>query len=219
MKRKLIEWWKNSGLFRLIDRLVSKHFQKKLKNDNFTILCSNCVGGTIYHRLGKEARSPTINLLLRIPDFVEFCLHLDYYLEQKINFIETNRPYPVGELRGDGADIPTITIYFNHDSVNEEAEAKWERRKVRINRDNMYIMLYNTDGITVEKLRRLEQVKCKNKVVFTPKPIPELDWSYYIKPNMSYKYPFAYLGKDVFGVRHIEKAFDFVGFLNSNLEM
>lgn len=215
MKRKIIEWWKNSGLFKLIDRMVSRHFRRKLKNDNFTILCSNCVGGTLYHRLGKEFLSPTINLFMTNPDFAEFCLHLDWYLTQKICFIDTDKPYPVGELRGDGAEIPTITIHFNHDSVNEEAEAKWERRKVRINRDNMYIMLYNTDGITLEQLRQLEQVKCRNRVVLTSTPMPEIAWSYYIKPNMRYKFPYAYLGKDVFGVRHIEKKFDYVGFLNS----
>lgn len=217
MKRKMIEWWKNSKLFNLMDRLISKHFRKKLKNDNFTILCSNCVGGTLYHRLGKEFLSPTINLFLTNPDFAEFCLHLDYYLEQKLHFIETEFNYPVAELLGDGAGIPTITIKFNHDHAEEEAEAKWERRKARINRDNMYIMLYNTDGITVEQLKRLEQVKCKNRVVFTAEPLPEISWSYYIKPNMRYKYPYAYLGKDVFGVRHIEKAFAYVEFFNSNM--
>ena len=215
MKRKIIEWWKNCGLFKLIDKLVSKHFQRKLKNDNFTILCSNCVGGTLYHRLGKEFMSPTINLFMTNTDFVDFCVHMDYYLAQRLCFVDSNKPHPVAALCGNGTDIPTITIYFNHDRKNEEAENKWERRKKRINRDNMYIMLYNLDGITVDKLKELENVNCKNKVVLTAKPLPEIAWSYCIEPNIKAQYPNSYLGKNIFGLRHIERAFDFVGFLNS----
>lgn len=214
MKQKLKQLWLNSGLFRLIDGLISKHFRKRLKNDGFTILCSNCVGGVLYHRLGKEFLSPTVNLYFTNPDFVEFCLHLDYYLEQKLCFIETEHKYPVAQLRGNGDEIPTVTVYFNHDSVNEEAERKWERRKTRINRDNLYIILYKLDGITIEQIKRLESVKCRNKVILTAKPLPEISWSHYIRPKMRSQYPYSYLGKDVFGMRHIEKAFDFVTFLN-----
>lgn len=218
MKRKIIEWWKNSRLLEAIDRMISESFRRKLKNDNFTILCSNCLGGMLYHRFGKEFCSPTINLFMTNPDFADFCLNLDYYLDQKLSFIDSEEEYPVAVLRGNGKEIPEITIHFNHDNINAEAEAKWERRKLRINRDNLYIMMYYLDGITVEKLKCLENIKCRNKVVLTATPIPEITWSYYIKPNMKAKYPYAYFDKDVFGVRQIEKKFDIAGFLNSNTE-
>ncbi len=211
----LVQFWKNTKLFAMIDERISEHFQKRLKNDNFTILCSNCVGGTLYHRLGKQFLTPTINMWFPQPDFVEFCLHLDYYLNQKLCFVESDEDFPVAELRGDGKEIPTITLNFNHDKVPEEAEGKWERRKTRIVRDNMYTMMYNLDGITVEQIRRLEEVPCKNKVIFTSKPLPEIPWSVYIKPIMSHRYPYNYLEKDLFGVRYLEKKFDYVSFFNS----
>lgn len=215
IKRLLIEWWKKSKIFNAINSMISNHYRKKLKNNNFTILCSNCVGGVLYHRLGKEFLSPTINMFFTNPDFAEFCLHLDYYLAQKLHFIETEYDFPVAELIGDGNEIQTITLYFNHDKIIEEAEEKWERRKKRINRENLYIMLYNLDNISDEKIKELEAVECKNRVIFTATPLPDISWSYYIEPNMKAQYPYAYLGKDILGRRHVEKAFDFVEFFNS----
>lgn len=45
MKRRVIEIWKKSKIYHLIDNMISAGFRKRLKNDNFTILCSNCIGG------------------------------------------------------------------------------------------------------------------------------------------------------------------------------
>lgn len=45
MKRRVIELWKKSKIYHLIDNMISAGFRKRLKNDNFTILCSNCIGG------------------------------------------------------------------------------------------------------------------------------------------------------------------------------
>lgn len=215
MKRQFVCWWKNSFIYKSIDNRISKHFSKKLKNDNFTILCSNCVGGVIYHRLGKEFLSPTINMYFSQPDFVTFCLHLDYYLQQKLVFIETNKGHPVAVLVGsEELNIPTIELNFNHANSNDEAREKWELRKKRVNKDNLYVILYMLDGLTVEQARKLEGFSCRNKVLLTAVPIPEISWSYYIKPNNHQQYASSYLGRNVFGVRWFEQKFDFVGFLN-----
>lgn len=212
---KLILFWKRTKLFSLIDSLISQYYRRRIKNDNFTILCSNCVGGILYHRLGKKFLTPTINMWIPQPDFVEFCVHLDYYLAQDPQFIESNQSFPVGQLIGDGENIPSITLNFNHDKVAEEARAKWNERKKRIVRDNMYIMMYKLDGVTVEQLKRLENVPCRNKVVFTAKPLPAIPWSVCIKPIMTHRDPYNYLEKDMFGVRYLEKKFDYISFLNS----
>lgn len=206
--------WRNSAFFKTVDHKISKNARKKLKNDNFTILCSNCIGGIIYHRLGKQFLSPTINMFIKEPDFVEFCLYLDYYLSQKLEFMESDESYPVGKLRGDGNQIPSVLLHFNHDKTPETAEADWEKRKKRIVRDNLYIILYNLSEVTEEQLKKLETVPCNNKVVLTAEPLPNISWSFYIKPIKSHKFADSYLEKDVFGVRYFEKKFDYIGFLN-----
>ncbi len=215
----IVEKWTSSIVYRIVDKLISKRYRRRIKNDEFTILCSNCIGGTIYHRLGKQFLSPTIDLFFTQPDFVSFCVNLDYYLGKELVFIDNQEGFPLAHLEGsESDDIPTITIGFLHEKDESNAQIKWERRKQRIKYDNLFIIAYKLDGVTTEQLRRLEQVKCRNKVVLTAEPIPEISWSYCIKPDRRSKLPYSYLGKDIFGVRYYEKKFDFVAFLNCTMQ-
>ena len=211
---KLMKWWTHCRLFKLIDSRISMRFQKRLSNDQFTILSSNCIGGVIYHRLGKQFLSPTINMWFRQPDFVSFCLHLDYYLQQKLSFYRGEESYPTAELRGTD-EIPTIRLYFNHAKTEEEAEEAWEKRKPRIVRENLFIVLYKLDGVTVEQLKRLETVPCRGKVPLSAVPVPEISWTIVIPPNMKAPNPYSFLDRDLFGIRRYEKHFDFVRWLNT----
>lgn len=213
LKRTLINYWKNCTVFHFIQKNVNACFIRKLRNSDFTILCPNCIGGCIYHRLEQQFLSPTINCYIPAPDFVQLCLHLDYYLEQELQFIESGTDYPIAHLGGTGP-FPEITIRFNHHKHEEDARSDWNRRKKRINKDNLYIILYMTDGLTIEEVKKLDDYPCNNKVLLTHKPIPEIPWSYHIEPNFRSQYPYAFLGKNVFGVRDYERKFDFVGFLN-----
>lgn len=211
MKQRIIDWWKNSLLFSIIDRTISNYYRKRLTNKEFTILCPNCIGGIIYHRFGCRFLSPTINMWMTAPHFVQFLLHLDIYISLPLNFVDTN-PCPIAEL-GDG-EVTTIRLNFNHAKTIDEAREAWEKRKTRIRKDNLYIIMYKLDGITEEEIHMLDDYPCKNKVIFTSTPIPDVSWSYYIKPNMRARYPYNYLEKDAFGLRRFEKKFDVVSFLN-----
>ena len=132
--------------------------------DNFSIICSTCIGGVIYNRLGKEFLSPTINMFFLQPDFVKFVCDLEYYLSLELKFIETDKSYPVA-LLGD------IKLYFNHSKTPEDAANDWRRRKERINYDNIYIILYNRDGCILDDFRKIEKVKCKRFIVLTSTPL------------------------------------------------
>ena len=204
--------WMNTALYRKKESAINEKARNRLTNDGFTILSSNCIGGIIYHRLGKEFLSPTINLHLSNPDFVNFCVHLDEYLQEELQFIKTEKNHPVAVLSPHG--LPSITIFFNHAHTEEDAHSDWTRRKARIHRDNLFLILYNLDGITLEELHQLETVPCRNKVVFSAVPLPEISWSCCIKPNHR-KNGMCYIDRDLWGVRTFEKHFDYVTWLNT----
>lgn len=213
IKRTFIDLYKKSIVFHAFDKIISWHYRKKLKNSDFTILCSNCIGGVIYHRLGQQFNSPTINMWMIQPDFVQFLLQLDQYLLEPLVFIKSSEATPVAQL-GNGNSLPFIKLHFNHATSQADARNQWERRKTRIRKDNLYIILYNLDGLTVDQLQLLDKYPCNNKVVLTSVPLTDLSWSFYIKENPKSQFPSSYLGKNIFGIRDFEKAFDFVSFLN-----
>ena len=52
--------------------------QKKNKNTDFSLFSPNCFAGIIYHRLGLEFKSPTINMLFPIKkQYLKFVLILN----------------------------------------------------------------------------------------------------------------------------------------------
>lgn len=179
--------------------------RKRLKNENFSILCSNCIGGTIYNRLGKQFLSPTINLWFYQKDFLKFIQNIHYYLSLELRFIDSNRNYPVGML-------DDICIYFLHYNSEEEAKTSWNRRKERINFDNLFIIMYDRDGIDEEDFKSFSRLKCVNRII--------------LSDRANEKYPFVkqmtkenetdnvYLEKDKYGIRSFERQWDYVDWLN-----
>ena len=189
-----------------INSRYERKIRKKLKNDQFSILCSTCIGGIIYHRLGKQFLSPTINMWMNQKEFLVFVENLDEALEQELVFIETKYDYPVARIITKSGPV---NLYFNHAKTQEEAEQNWKRRKARINRDNLFIIMYDFDGITEEEILRLDKIKCKNKIVLSPNK-SDIPYVLTIKPKTTSNY----LDFDWLGRRTFEKQFDFVTWLN-----
>lgn len=226
MLRKIKNIWKNSFVFKFIDKCISKHYRKRLINDNFTILCPNCIGGVICHRLGKQFLSPTVNLTINSDDFCSFLEHLDYYLSAELTDSGFNKEnQPLGTIKGTDK-IPDIELNFTHYKSFKDGEKKWNERKIRINRENIYVIMYdinnffdkdhkNTAYLSEENTKKFENFKCRNKVLFTRNPDNKKPYAFYIKPDYSKPYPNVYLNKNIFGMDKFETKFDIVKFLNT----
>lgn len=187
--------------------LYEKIMRKRLKNKEFSILCSNCIGGVISHRLNQRFLSPTVNLWMHQKEFLKSVSNLPYYIDQELVFVESEYDYPV-------AVIDDVRIYFNHSKTKEEAANDWNRRKNRIQYNNLYIIMYERDGITTEDILKLQEIPCKNKIVLSEHSHPEIDYLVKIKPTNRVNGK-QYLDKDWLGFRTFEKQFDYVKWLNS----
>lgn len=181
----------------------------RLKNRNATIISSNCNGEFIYYDMKLPFLSPTINLSFDMNDYVKLLENLNWYMEQPITpFADDRFEYPCGML-GD------IEIRFNHYKTFEEATAKWEERKRRINWDNLYIVAIDGDNCTEKSLQRFDALPYRHKVIFTHCPRPDISSAFYLRgfeelPGLGVALDF----KKQFLVRRYLDDFDYVSFLN-----
>lgn len=188
------------------NRIYERNVRRKLKNDEFSIICSNCIGGLIYQRVGKQFLSPTINLWINQTDFLRFITNLREYLSYELVFVESDYDYPVAVLKD-------IKIYFTHYKTEEDAKDCWERRKTRINFDNMFLIMYDRDGITEEDILKLQDIPCRGKVVLSDKKHESIDYVYTLRPSHNPN-GYQFVDSDWFGIRTFEKQFDYVTWLN-----
>lgn len=155
-------------------KIVNCSNRLRLDNRDFSLFSNNCNGGCICHDLGLPFRSPFINLYLAAPDYVKFLEDPKGYLENSLVFISDPAvQYPVGRLKD-------LTLYFVHYHSEQEALEAWQRRKERINWDNLFVLMSDQDGCTDELLHRFDTLPYKNKVVFTHLPRPDIASAVYI---------------------------------------
>lgn len=180
-----------------------------LLNTTPTLFAPNCLAGILYHDLGLQFRSPTINTMMLQTDFAKLVLDLDHYLEQKLIFFK----HPDYECPC--AYLDDIVIHFTHYDSEKIAEEKWEERKRRVDKENLFICLMERDGIEHETLQRLATVSARGLVVFTANDhldipyavrIPKYSELNEVGNILSYSY--------LTGKREYEKYFDFVKWFN-----
>ncbi len=164
----------NSLIARAEHRLYLEIKKKKLKNKTPSVIASNCNGGVVLHDLGARFNTPTVNLFFTAKDFLKFVSNLDHYLSIELVKIKDMESYPIGQL-------DDIQIHFVHYGSFSEAKEKWEERKLRIDRNNLFIMMTDRDGCTYEDIKTFDSLPFKNKVIFTHKPYPEFRSVVYLK--------------------------------------
>lgn len=194
---------------RELEWLVYKKRKRwRLKNQDVTIISSNCSGALMYYDLGMKYRTPTVNLSMEMDDFVKMAGNLRWYMEQEPVESEEKATCPVG-LLGD------IKIYFIHYHSFDEGRRKWEERKRRINWENIMIIGSEKDGCTYETIKKFEQLPFKNKVIFTRIEYPEFPSACYIKGFEDQKElgVITYFKKQALKRRYLDD-FDYVSFLN-----
>ena len=147
-----------------IRKIRNKIMRRKLNNKP-TIIANHCIGGIISHDFGWQFLSPTVNLKILPDDFIKFVENLEEYLKEEIVEVESDLPYPVGRLKD-------ITIYFVHYKTFEQAIQKWNERKVRVDFNNIRVIMTARDGAKYETLQRFDELPYK-KVVFDDVAHPE----------------------------------------------
>lgn len=207
MKRYL-DWIKNR-IWQISHKRWTKQLRTRFHGETPTILSCNCTGGILYHDLGLQFTSPTINLYMSSADFIQFIENLEYYLTLSITpyYGDIVRDYPLGTL-GD------LTLFLVHYQSVEEANQKWQIRKKRMDMNNIFILATDRDGFTHELLNRFNALPYRKRI-FTHIPVDSQD-CVYIR-GFEDLIEVGNLMDPIPGGRRVIDQFDWVGWLNGEI--
>lgn len=148
-------------------QIPSLNFERYIafKDSDISIVSNNCWGGVICRTLGIECRSPFKNLSVGETDYLKLLERFRYYMGCELTFLEyafntnSQKNYPVMLL-------DDVKVHCNHDTDPVEAAVKWNRRRAKINYDNLLIEMYTESRETMEAFLKVEGYK--QKLCFVP---------------------------------------------------
>ena len=148
---------------------------RELQRSKVSIFSQNCFGGFLSNTLGLRFLSPFVNLACSSDDFIKILKQPRSYMEEEIIYKKLGWDpnlqdyYPAGSL-GD------TEIHFIHYPDFDEAVRKWNKRKLRINWHNLFVMMCTEDP---EILKKFDELPYEKKVCFVPFK-SNLDSAFYI---------------------------------------
>lgn len=189
--------------------IYNKRIAMNLNNQSFSLITNNCMGGFMLHDLGLQFNSPFVNLWIKPMDFIKYLSDFEHYIYSDLVFIPSEFEYPV-------ALLDDITIYFAHYKSKEEAKQKWEERTVRINFDNLFVVLLESNDCRYEDLEAFDKIPIKNKKCFTYQLYPKIKSSVYIEGFESVKdVGTASYYKNYFTIKKNYDDFNYIDWFNS----
>lgn len=146
----------------------------KIKRD-FCIISNNCWAGKVYQRYGRQYNTPTVGLYFFADDYLRFLSDLKRYICIPMTIIETKDSCHFDSLAKMGQNdvivgkIDDVEIVFLHYSKPAEAIEKWERRKKRIDWDNLIIKFSRMNECNDEHIQMFDNLDFDTKFVFVNK--------------------------------------------------
>lgn len=153
--------------------------KKKLNNLDFTIISNNCWGGVCYEYFHLPKKTPTAGLYFYPDDYIKFVSNLRHYLSIEIEMITSKESKYYKQMLERGEEnipvgkIDDVEIVFLHYKDPVVAKDKWERRRKKVNWNNMILKFSYMNGCTDEHVREFEKIKGVKKFVLVPHEFPE----------------------------------------------
>ncbi len=196
--------------FNVRDFVYNRNKRKDLSNHDFSIISSDCTAGCVCKDLREQMRSPTRNFYFNADGYIKFCQNLEYYLGLPLT--EDMEPIESKYLTAMCGDIRLFLVHYH--SLHQ-AEDEWERRKVRVNFNNLFFVMNDRNFCSEEHIRAFDELPYKNKICFTHIPYPQYKSTFFIHGSENDEYL-----KDVmiyeheWWIKRYYDQFDFVKWLN-----
>lgn len=203
--------------------LKNVSYRLRIRNRNFSLVSQNCVGGVMYNFLGMEFLSPTINMFIEDMNFVKLAEDPKYYfgidakpyIENYHDPIDNSITYPQ-------IIIDDVIINCLHYKSCDEACTAWNRRRLRVNYDNIFFIgnswNMHENYELVDRIAALPysivftyQKSEKDNCIWLKDQFWKLDNRGIIRPNITDSVPNS-------GLKYFEKYFDYVNWLNKRIK-
>lgn len=161
-------------------KLIGKVNNLKIKNKKITIISNNCWGGIFYRNHNLEYLSPTIGLFFMGDDYIKFIYNIQEYINLELEFIKIEDSKYYDYLRKIGYNSPIgkindVEIMFMHYKDEQEALEKWNRRKKRIDWNNIIYKFSDQNCCSFKNLEDFQKFNAKNKILFTTRKYEKID--------------------------------------------
>ena len=159
--------------------------KKRIKSRDFTVISNNCWAGKLYQYLDMPYLSPTVGLYFFADDYIRFLKNLKHYMSLDLKFIsfkaskhrevliehnQTKKPIGV---------LDDVEIIFLHYKTEEEAYEKWNRRKARINWNNLFIKFSKMNQCTEEHMKEFSELPFDKKILLGTREDPKYECEVY----------------------------------------
>lgn len=147
--------------------------KKRIKSRDFTVISNNCWAGKLYQYLDMPYLSPTVGLYFFADDYIKFVKNLKYYMSLDLKFIQANESKysetlkEINQLDKPIGILDDVEVVFLHYNSEAEAYEKWNRRKERINWNNIYFKFSKMNLCTEEHLKAFDSLPYKEKFMLT----------------------------------------------------
>ncbi len=144
--------------------------RRSVKSRDFSIISNNCWAGTVYRYLDMPYLSPTAGLYFFSEDYIKFVSDLHYYLDTPLKFIDATESKYYEELKKRYQTekpigiIDDVEIVFLHYKTQEEAKEKWDRRKARVNYDNIILKFSRMNLCSEKEIDAFNSLPFENKI-------------------------------------------------------
>lgn len=207
MQRKTIK--------QLIIKILAPFKRVGLKNRDYTIISNNCYGGIVSRDFGLPYNSPTCGTYFFAKEYLKFISNLKAHIDGELVELKVeDSAYKEQLMPKHGTNIVLgkvldAEIVFVHYKTFEEAKQKWDRRKKRVNYDNLIVKFNDQNLFSEEDYYTFANLPYENKIFFTANK------SFKGKEYVTYFSCFEGQGYAVDDIKTSKKYFNIKKYLNS----
>jgi uncharacterized protein (DUF1919 family) len=132
------------------ETIAAPFLRRKLRNPDFSIIGNGCSPVCLYHRFGLKYSTPTLGLFIFCSEYLQFLEDLKYYLGLPLVFVDESKHECANKHRREKSYYPIATlddveVHFLHYKTEAEAQAKWNKRKAKVNYENLFLFFSDSD--------------------------------------------------------------------------